>query len=163
MWSATNRKIALDVALERRITLKIEFERPDQPMRREIWKKLLPEEMPVGPDVDLDNLSQEDLSGGEIKNVILNAARLSLQRDCQGGVVMNDFLRPSHWSAMDAGANRALPASGLVVALPRRTDNRKEVQAGDPSSRRSATRPISPVSGAPDIPGKVFIAFFGSR
>ncbi len=105
---ATNRKIALDAALERRITLKIEFERPDQPMRREIWKKLLPEEMPVGPDVDLDNLSQEDLSGGEIKNVILNAARLSLQRDCQGGVVMNDFLaalaleRDGRWSEQSA-------------------------------------------------------------
>jgi ATP-dependent 26S proteasome regulatory subunit len=53
---ATNRKGVLDPALEGRITLKVEFERPDQPMRREIWKKLLPEKMLVGPDVDLERL-----------------------------------------------------------------------------------------------------------
>jgi SpoVK/Ycf46/Vps4 family AAA+-type ATPase len=88
---ATNRKFALDAALERRITLKVEFDRPDRSMRREIWKRLLPQKLPLAPDVDLDQLSASDLTGGEIKNVVLNAARLALRRDGQGPVTLVDF------------------------------------------------------------------------
>jgi SpoVK/Ycf46/Vps4 family AAA+-type ATPase len=88
---ATNRKITLDAALERRITLKVEFERPDRNMRLEIWKKLLPKELPLSPGVDLSHLSDVDLSGGEVKNVILNACRLTLERNGQGPVSADDF------------------------------------------------------------------------
>jgi AAA+ superfamily predicted ATPase len=83
---ATNRKVTLDKALERRITMKVEFERPDGAARRQIWQRLLPQGMPLGADVNLDNLARFDLSGGEIKNVVLNAARLALQ-DKRGGPV----------------------------------------------------------------------------
>lgn len=75
---ATNRKLALDPALNRRIALKVEFPRPDQEQRRQIWQRLLPERLPLGRDVDLDRLSRMDLVGGEIKNAVLNAARLAL-------------------------------------------------------------------------------------
>jgi SpoVK/Ycf46/Vps4 family AAA+-type ATPase len=88
---ATNRKASLDPALERRLTLKVEFERPGRDLRRRIWQKLLPAKMPLGPDVDLDRLAAWDLSGGEIKNVILNAARLALARDPKGLVRMQEF------------------------------------------------------------------------
>jgi ATP-dependent 26S proteasome regulatory subunit len=47
--------------------------------------------MPKAPDIDLDELSHEDLVGGEIKNVILNAARMALERDVQSIVTMQDF------------------------------------------------------------------------
>jgi SpoVK/Ycf46/Vps4 family AAA+-type ATPase len=90
---ATNRKITLDKALERRIMLKVEFERPDRIMRRRIWECLLPKKLPVARDVDLDELSGTDLSGGEIKNVILNAARAALERRARGPVERQDFLR----------------------------------------------------------------------
>jgi len=88
---ATNRKVSLDPALERRLTLKVEFERPDRRMRREIWKRMLPQKMPVAADVEYDELSEADLSGGEIKNVVLNAARLSLCRCQDGPVTMADL------------------------------------------------------------------------
>ena len=90
---ATNRRLTLDKALERRITLKVEFERPNEAMRRQIWQKLLPRNFPLGADVNLDKLSRRDLSGGEIKNVVLNAARLALQSRDQGPVRMEDFLQ----------------------------------------------------------------------
>jgi SpoVK/Ycf46/Vps4 family AAA+-type ATPase len=83
---ATNRKITLDKALERRISLKIEFERPGRKERRQIWEKFLPKKLPLARDVDFNQLSEADLAGGEIKNVVLNAARLALQRDEQGPV-----------------------------------------------------------------------------
>jgi SpoVK/Ycf46/Vps4 family AAA+-type ATPase len=88
---ATNRKITLDKALERRISLKIEFERPGVKERRQIWQKFLPRKLPLAQDVELDHLSEADLAGGEIKNVVLNAARLALQRNEQGPVSMQDF------------------------------------------------------------------------
>jgi SpoVK/Ycf46/Vps4 family AAA+-type ATPase len=87
---ATNRKITLDKALERRITLKVEFDRPDRQQRQGIWKKMLPTKMPLSEDVNLDSLSEADFVGGEIKNVVLNAARLAVQRGCEQ-VGMKDF------------------------------------------------------------------------
>lgn len=88
---ATNRTVALDPALERRIAIKVAFERPDRAQRRSIWEKLLPKKMPLGREINLDELSHEDLVGGEIKNVILNASRFALQRDERGPVTMADF------------------------------------------------------------------------
>lgn len=88
---ATNRKVSLDTALERRITIKAEFERPDRQMRRAIWERLIPAETPISDDVDLDKLSEAGLTGGEIKNVVLNAARFSLSRSKGGPIEMMDF------------------------------------------------------------------------
>jgi len=90
---STNRKITLDKALERRIALKVEFERPDKEMRRGIWRKLIPEKLPLARDVSVDKLSEEELTGGEIKNVVLNAARLALKRRRNASVRMQDFRR----------------------------------------------------------------------
>ena len=87
---ATNRKITLDKALQRRITLKVEFDRPDRRQRQGIWKKMLPRKMPLSEDVDLKSLSEADFVGGEIKNVVFNAARLAVQRGCEA-VGMEDF------------------------------------------------------------------------
>jgi len=88
---ATNREVVLDKALQRRVAIKVKFERPARAMRRQIWKILLPKEMPLSDDVDIERLSDADLSGGEIKNVVLNAARLALERGCKGPVTMHNF------------------------------------------------------------------------
>ena len=88
---ATNRKITLDKALQRRITLKVEFHRPNAHQRRQIWEKFMPQKLPLAQDLDLEELSSLDLAGGEIKNVVLNAARIALQRDECGPVTMADF------------------------------------------------------------------------
>jgi AAA+ superfamily predicted ATPase len=88
---ATNRKVTLDAALSRRISIKIEFERPDRALRLRIWKKSLPRRLPLEADVNLDHLAQADLTGGEIKNVTVNAARLALLRGGSSRVSMADF------------------------------------------------------------------------
>ncbi|GEM_PF-653221 len=88
---ATNRKVSLDPALDRRISMKIEFERPDRAMRRRIWERMIPRKLPMATDVSLDALAGELLSGGEIKNVVLNAARLALARSMDGPVGIADF------------------------------------------------------------------------
>ena len=88
---ATNRKVALDPALERRISLKIEFNRPSREERRAIWRKLLPEKLPLAEDVDLRTLAEVDLSGGEIKNAILNAIRMALHERGAGPITSHDL------------------------------------------------------------------------
>jgi SpoVK/Ycf46/Vps4 family AAA+-type ATPase len=88
---ATNRKIALDSALSRRIAIKIELDRPDRELRRHIWEKLMPPRMPLADDVDVERLSEADFVGGEIKNVIVNAARRALLRGEDTRVTMSDF------------------------------------------------------------------------
>ncbi|MHC4250972.1 MAG: ATP-binding protein [Planctomycetota bacterium] len=90
---ATNRKITLDRALERRVAVKVEFTPPTRSMRREIWRRLLPEKLPLADDVELDGLAKRELTGGEIKNVVLNAARIALARDPRGEVRARDFDR----------------------------------------------------------------------
>jgi AAA+ superfamily predicted ATPase len=88
---ATNRRISLDPALARRISMEVAFERPDPAMRAEIWKKLLPGKLPLAADVDIARLAAWDLSGGEIKNVVLNAARIALTRSRTGRLRVADF------------------------------------------------------------------------
>lgn len=89
---STNRDITLDKALARRISLKLEFKRPTREQVRQIWCKLLPPDMPLAPDVDLALLSEKSLSGGEIKNIVLNAARRASGRGDNAVVTMADFL-----------------------------------------------------------------------
>lgn len=75
---ATNRIEHMDEALERRISLIVEFPRPDFEARKTIWAQMLPKKMPLGPDVSVDNLAKHELTGGQIKNVVLQAARMAL-------------------------------------------------------------------------------------
>lgn len=50
---ATNRAFDLDEAMHRRITLAAEFKKPDHLLRSVIWRKHLPEALPVATDVDI--------------------------------------------------------------------------------------------------------------
>lgn len=88
---STNRRLALDSALERRITMKVDFKAPGRDESRRIWEKMIPGSLPVADDVDVEKLADAELTGGEIKNVLLNAARLALCRDPAGEITMSDF------------------------------------------------------------------------
>ncbi len=88
---ATNRIGALDKAFARRISLKCSFEKPDKTLREAIWTRLLPESLPLADDVDIRLLAQADLTGGEIKNVILNACRSAVTHNNGTMVSTEDF------------------------------------------------------------------------
>lgn len=78
---ATNRIENLDEALERRISLIVEFPEPNYESRLKIIEKLIPSKMPLDKDVDKKELATYKLTGGQIKNMILNAARLALSEE----------------------------------------------------------------------------------
>lgn len=89
---ATNRIGDMDSALERRLSLIIEFMDPTFEQRLQIWKGLLPEKMPLHTDVTVEALAEHELTGGLIKNVVLQAARLAVA-DGSKEVAMKHFTK----------------------------------------------------------------------
>lgn len=75
---ATNFPQNIDEAFKRRITLTVEFCLPDYLHRCLLWKQSVPEQLPLEPDVDLEELAERfELSGSNIKNIMINAAFLA--------------------------------------------------------------------------------------
>ena len=75
---ATNMRQNLDDAFTRRLRFLIDFSFPDEAHRLRIWRALVPSQAPLSPDVDFAELARQfPLAGGNIKNVVLNAAFLA--------------------------------------------------------------------------------------
>ncbi len=71
---ATNNLQNIDTAFMRRIRYVVNFKLPDRETRKEIWKGAFGKGVPVADDIDYDFLAEKfELSGGEIKNIVLNA------------------------------------------------------------------------------------------
>ena len=69
----TNMKSALDRAFLRRIRFLVQFPFPDESARKEIWQRQIPSGAPVDR-IDFTALARLQLSGGNIRSVVLNAA-----------------------------------------------------------------------------------------
>jgi SpoVK/Ycf46/Vps4 family AAA+-type ATPase len=77
---ATNLRKNLDEAFLRRLRAAVEFPMPEEPDRLEIWRRTFPPEAPLAPDLDLAFLARQfKLSGGNIKNIVLDAAFLAAE------------------------------------------------------------------------------------
>jgi hypothetical protein len=62
---ATNRPMDLDEAMHRRITLAVEFSKPDLLLRERIWRSMAPPKLSLAADVDFMALARKfELSGG---------------------------------------------------------------------------------------------------
>ena len=71
---ATNFKGNMDAAFTRRLTHVVDFPEPDVGLRLRLWEGMFPPDVPMGGDVDFDFLARQfALTGGHIKNVVLNA------------------------------------------------------------------------------------------
>ena len=88
---STNRQVTMDAALERRISVKIKFDSPSEEVRRELWRKILPKKLPLHKDVSIEKLSKVELTGGEIKNIVLNASRIAILRGKRVRIMVDDF------------------------------------------------------------------------
>jgi hypothetical protein len=82
---ATNFRHNIDDAFLRRLDFVIDFPFPEAAGRRRIWELVLPEEAPIGDDVDTGFLSSRfKLSGGGIRNASLAGAFLAAE---DGGAI----------------------------------------------------------------------------
>lgn len=72
--ATTNLLENIDKAFSRRFNYKIEFSKPTREQRLELWKRLLPENLPMVEKIDIDKLCEYELTGGQIELVIKNTA-----------------------------------------------------------------------------------------
>ncbi|MAD41231.1 MAG: AAA family ATPase [Arcobacter sp.] len=72
--ATTNLLENLDKAFSRRFNYKIEFIKPNKKQRIELWEKLLPSNLPLEKDFDIQKLASHELTGGQIELVIKNTA-----------------------------------------------------------------------------------------
>jgi len=82
---ATNLRDNMDEAFTRRIRFVVEFPFPDAACRQAIWQKHFPRDAPIDKDIDFEWLGRQfQITGGNIKNIVLNAAFLAA---ADGGVI----------------------------------------------------------------------------
>ena len=78
---ATNLQRNIDDAFLRRIKEVVDFPFPDDRLRARIWRAHFPSEAPKADDINFDFLSSQfKLTGGNIKNIVLNAAFLAAEK-----------------------------------------------------------------------------------
>jgi hypothetical protein len=79
---ATNLASNIDDAFSRRMQFMVEFPLPDATGRERLWRGMIPPGLPLGADVDLGFLARQfTLAGGDIRNVVLDAAYAAAARD----------------------------------------------------------------------------------
>ena len=93
----TNLKGALDSAFLRRIRFVVQFPFPDVTQRAEIWRRIFPKEMPL-EGVDVNKLAKLSVSGGNIRNIAMNAAFLAA--DSNEAVTMKHLLNAARSESM---------------------------------------------------------------
>ena len=119
---ATNRPLALDPAVDRRILARIEFRRPDAASRERIWEVHLPEAYPLAQRPDLGALAARyDLSGGEIRNAVLLALFMATARDASSPRV----------TVEDLEAAAARQVQGRLRRLRTAADSMPEIRLSD--------------------------------
>jgi hypothetical protein len=74
----TNLRSALDPSFQRRLRFTINFPFPDAVLREAIWKGVFPQAAPTR-ELDHKRLAQLNVTGGNIRNIALNAAFLAAQ------------------------------------------------------------------------------------
>ena len=72
--ATTNLLENLDKAFSRRFNYKIEFVKPNKAQRIDLWKKLIPVNLPLEGNFDIEELAKYELTGGQIELVIKNTA-----------------------------------------------------------------------------------------
>lgn len=73
---ATNKRSHVDQAFLRRLRFLVELPFPNAAHRLLIWRKLLSSAAPVG-EISDDSLARLEIAGGNIRNIVLNAAFLA--------------------------------------------------------------------------------------
>ena len=76
----TNFGSAIDPAFKRRLTYRVTFPFPDEEMREQLWRSLIPRQLPIAGTIDFASLSKRfQLSGGYIRNAALRGAFLAAE------------------------------------------------------------------------------------
>ncbi len=72
--ATTNLLENIDKAFSRRFNYKIEFKKPNESQRIELWKKMLPKDAQYEKDFDIKKLASFNITGGQINLIVKNTA-----------------------------------------------------------------------------------------
>jgi SpoVK/Ycf46/Vps4 family AAA+-type ATPase len=118
---ATNLRENMDEAFTRRLRFIVEFPFPDAASRARIWRGHFPAAAPLSPAIDHELLARSlPLSGGGIKNIVLNAAFLAAEDG--GAIGMEHILRGARREYEKIGKLWSEPS--LSLSLSQRTGKR---------------------------------------
>jgi AAA+ superfamily predicted ATPase len=108
----SNLESSIDPALSRRLSFELRFPFPDVEHRAEIWKRMLPAELPVTGAIDFHLLADRfEIAGGHIRNIVLRAAYLAAAESTS--LTMAHLLRAAEYEYRDHGM---LVAKGKLKA-----------------------------------------------
>ena len=93
----TNLKSSLDKAFQRRLRFSIDFPFPGPQEREAIWRRVFPAAAPAS-GLDFERLAQLNMTGGNIRNIALNAAFLAAEAG--GSIRMQDVLQATRQEAI---------------------------------------------------------------
>ncbi len=99
---ATNLVEQIDDAFRRRIKFMVQFRFPDFETRRHLWYSLIPDKTPLEDGIDLDFFAKQfELSGSQIKEILWNAAYISV---CDQKKLGNEQIKEAiAWNYMKYG------------------------------------------------------------
>jgi len=92
----TNFKSSLDKAFQRRLRFSVDFPFPGAAQREAIWTRVFPEQTPT-VDLEPSRLAALNMTGGNIRNIALNAAFLAAESSNPVG--MNHLLQATQLEA----------------------------------------------------------------
>jgi hypothetical protein len=95
----TNMKSTLDKSFQRRLRFTVDFPFPDAAQRQEIWARVFPARTPT-KGLDYVRLAALNMTGGNIRNIALNAAFLAA--DAKAPVAMAHILQAAQLEAVKA-------------------------------------------------------------
>jgi hypothetical protein len=93
----TNMKSTLDKSFQRRLRFTVDFPFPDAMQRQEIWARVFPAQTPT-KGLDYGRLAALNMTGGNIRNIALNAAFLAA--DAKAPVAMTHILQAAQLEAI---------------------------------------------------------------
>ncbi len=99
----TNLASAIDPAVSRRMSANLKFPFPDVELRAELWRRMIPKEVPLDGEIDFHRLAESyELSGGFIRNIVLRAAYIAAREGT--GVSMAHLERAARAEYTDRGS-----------------------------------------------------------
>jgi SpoVK/Ycf46/Vps4 family AAA+-type ATPase len=95
---SNNLKSTLDRAFQRRLRFTVNFPFPDAAQREAIWMWIFPAKTPT-QGLDYKRLSQLNIGGGNVRNIVLNAAFLAAKEGKGQPVEMEHIARAAKLEA----------------------------------------------------------------
>jgi hypothetical protein len=94
----TNLKSSIDRAFQRRLRFTVNFPFPDPAQREAIWRRIFPAQTPTR-GLDYKRLAQLNITGGNIRNIAVNAAFLAAEEGSAKPVEMEHLARAANLEA----------------------------------------------------------------